>query len=111
MKEPTWEEEKEKRRHESLERHACLHKLFQEDRLAFERVRKNAIQGLINSVQDEAMRNQLLEMQASWDKRMRGAGSADNRFVLAKTFFWDHFHNVWNPRMQEISVILNRKPS
>ena len=111
MKEPTWEEAKEKRRQEALERHARLHKLFQEDRLAFERERKNAIQDLINGVRDKATKDQLLQMQASWDKRMRGAGSAHNRFVLAQTFFWDHFHNVWNPRMQELNLILNRKPN
>jgi CHASE3 domain sensor protein len=110
MKEPTWEQEKEKRREETLERHARLHKLFKEDRLAFERERKEAIQALINSVKDEDLRNRLQEMQNQWDKRMRGAGSASNRFVLAQAFFWDHFHNVWNPKMQELSLLLNRKP-
>jgi hypothetical protein len=111
VKEPTWEEEKEKRRQEALERHARLHKLFLEDRLAFEREKRNAVQGVIDSVQDQPLRKQLLEMQALWDKRMRGAGSASNRFVLAQTFFWDYFHNVWNPKMQELNLILNGKPS
>lgn len=110
MNGPTWEQEKEKRRQETLERHARLHKLFREDRLSFERERKKEIGEFINGVADETMRNRLLEVQEAWDKRMRGAGCAHNRFVLAQTFFWDHFHSVWNPRIQELNLLLNRKP-
>jgi hypothetical protein len=102
-----WEEEKEKRRKASLERHAELHRLFVEDRLAFERERRNAVQGLIDSVQDEGMRAKLCALQASWDKRMKGAGSLHNRLVLAQTFFWEHFHEVWNPTIQRLNLVLN----
>ena len=102
-----WEEEKEKRRKESLENHARLHRLFLENRFSFERERKRAVQELIDSVQDEEMKAKLLALQASWEKRMRGAGSAQNRFVLAQTFFWEHFHQVWNPTIQKLSLSLN----
>ncbi|MBW1672621.1 MAG: hypothetical protein JRJ45_03075, partial [Deltaproteobacteria bacterium] len=48
-----WEQEKEKREKESLEKHARLSKLFKEDRFAFERERKRMIDEIINSVEDE----------------------------------------------------------
>jgi hypothetical protein len=102
-----WEEEKEKRRKESLETHARLHRLFVEDRLSFERERRHAIHELIDSVKDEEMKAKLLALQASWEKRMKGAGSLHNRFVLAQTFFWEHFHGVWNPTIQGLNLALN----
>jgi len=102
-----WEEEKEKRRRESLETHDRLHRLFVEDRLSFERERRHAIQELIDSVKDEGMKAKLGALQASWDKRMKGAGSLHNRFVLAQTFFWEHFHEVWNPTIQGLNLVLN----
>lgn len=110
VNELTWEQEKEKRSQEALEKHARLHKLFREDRLAFERERRKEIREFISGVADETTRNRLLELQEAWDKRMRGAGCAHNRFVLAQTFFWDHFHNEWNPRIQELNLLLNGKP-
>jgi len=92
-----WEEEKEKREKESLARHVRLSKLFNEDRFAFERERERMIDGVINSVEDEEQRRRLRSLQESWNKKMRGAGSKYNRFVLAQTFFWEHFHEVWQP--------------
>jgi hypothetical protein len=103
----TWEEEKEKRRSESIERHARLSKLFREDRLSFERERKSAIKEFIDHVEDEGQRKRLWDLQNAWDKRMKGAGSAHNRFVLAQMFFWEHFHNVWSPAIQKFKNILN----
>ncbi|MBW2615019.1 MAG: DUF3135 domain-containing protein [Deltaproteobacteria bacterium] len=105
-----WQKEKEKREKASLERHARLSKLFKTDRLAFERERKEMIDELINSVKDEGKRSRLRAFQDSWDKKMRGAGSSHNRFVLAQTFFGEHFHEVWNPAIQKYNVILNGKP-
>ena len=99
-----WEEEKEKRVKESLERHVRLSKLFNEDRLSFERERKRMIDGVIESVEDEGQRQRLRSLQESWDKKMRGAGSKHNRFVLAQTFFWEHFYEVWQPAIQQFNL-------
>ena len=104
-----WEEEKEKRRKEALERHTRLSKLFKENRFAFERERKRMIDEVINSAEDEEQKNRLRAFQGSWDKKMRGAGSRDNRFVLAQTFFWDHFFETWTPAIQQFNFHLNGK--
>lgn len=103
-----WEEKKEERRREFIEAHNRLSTLFVEDRLSFERERKNAIKALIDSVKDEKLRRKLWELQHRWDKRMRGAGSEHNRFVLAQSFFWDHFHQVWSPAIQTLNKTLNK---
>lgn len=104
-----WEEEKEKREKESLEKHARLSKLFKEDRFAFERERKRMIDEIINSVEDEEQRNRLWALQESWDKKMKGAGSRHNRLVLSQTFFWEHFHEIWHPTIQKFNFILSSK--
>ena len=104
-----WEEKKEERRNESLGRHARLSKLFKEDRLTFERERKRMIDQVINSVEDEDQRSRLRALQESWDKKMRGAGSGHNRFVLAQTLFWEHFHEIWHPTIQKFNSTLNGK--
>ncbi len=104
-----WEEERQKREKESLERHVRLSKLFKEDRFAFERERKRMIQEVIDSSEDEEQRNRLLALQESWDKKMRGAGSRHNRFVPAQTFFWDHFFETWTPAIQQFNLHLNGK--
>jgi hypothetical protein len=103
--------EKEKREKESLEEHARLSKLFKQDRLAFERERKRKTDEVINSVEDEEQRNRLRALQESWDKKMRGAGSRHNRFVLAQTFFWQHFHEIWHPAIEKFNFALNGKTS
>ena len=89
-----WTDEKEKWRRESLEEHARLSELFKKDRFAFENERKRKIDELINSAGDEVERHRLRELQDSWDKKMRNAGSRQNRFVLAQSLFWDHFYEV-----------------
>ncbi len=108
MTDLTPEQEKELRRKEYLETHERLSRLFREDRFSFERERKNAIKALIDSVPDEEQRKRLWDLQNALDKRMKGAGSAHNRFVLAQTFFWEHFHEVWNPAIQDFNRTLNR---
>ncbi|RJR40751.1 MAG: DUF3135 domain-containing protein [Desulfobacteraceae bacterium] len=102
-----WEEEREKRRDEALKNHERLSRLFKEDRLSFERERRNAIKELIESAPNEEQKKRLWDLQNSWDKKMKGAGSAHNRMVLAKVIFWDHFHNVWNPEIQKFNKMLN----
>jgi len=104
-----WEQEKENGEKESLERHARLHRLFTEDRLAFERERKTMIDRFLHSVEDQDQRDRLRALQENWDKKMRHAGSRHNRFVLAQKLFWDHFFQVWNPGIQEASRLLNKR--
>jgi len=65
MEKLKWEQEKEKRGKESLEKHARLSKLFKEDRFVFERERKRMIDEIINSVEDEEQRNRLRVFQES----------------------------------------------
>ncbi len=109
MEKESLQEERNRKRQEALERHARLHKLFIEDRLGFERERKRLIDDFINSIEDRDKRDRLIALQKSWDRRMRHAGSAYNRFVLAKAFFWSHFHEAWQPAIQEFNVLLNGK--
>jgi hypothetical protein len=109
MNGPTWEEEKGKRSEEALVEHARLSKLFREDRFSFERERREQIKALIDSVPDEKQRERLWELQKAWDKRMKGAGSAHNRWVFCQTFFWEHFHEVWNPAIQGFNRFVNRQ--
>jgi hypothetical protein len=98
-------EEQEKRKEKALENHARLHRLFVEDRLSFERERKRTIDEFINSVKDDAQRENLRALQDSWDRKMRNAGSKHNSFVLAQTLFWEHFNEVFQPTMQKFSTI------
>ena len=98
-----WTDEKEKWRRESLEEHARLSELFKKDRFAFENERKRKIDELINSARDEGVMDRLRALQDSWDKKMRNAGSRHNRFVLAQTLFWEHFYEVWQQALQQLT--------
>ncbi len=91
-----------------MERHARLARLFKEDRFTFERERRRMIDEVIQSAEDDDLKAKLHAMQDEWNRRMQGAGSLHNRFVLAKTFFWEHFHGVWQPAVQEMNRLLNR---
>ncbi|MBW1715969.1 MAG: DUF3135 domain-containing protein [Deltaproteobacteria bacterium] len=105
-----WKEQKVEREKRSLERHAKLSRLFREDRLVFERERKRMIDEAINSAEDEEQKNRLRTLQEGWDKKMRGAVSGHNRFVLAQTIFWEHFNEVWHPAIRKFDLLLNSKP-
>ena len=105
-----WAEEKEERRKKALEEHARLHRLFVEDRLAFERERKKMIDTVINSARSEEEKEKLRALQAKWDKRMKGAGTKNNRLVLAQMFFWEHFQEKFNPALQHLNAVLNGSP-
>lgn len=95
------EERHENTRKEALEEHARLHKLFKEDRFAFERERKRMVEEVINGAKDTKQRKKLKALQESWDRKMKNAGSAHNRFVLAQHLFVEHVNKVWNPTMEE----------
>ena len=101
-----WEEEKEQRKAEYLKRHAWMARLFVEDRLAFERERKRLLDEFFRSIDDEGRRQRLRALQSSFEQKMKHAGSAHNRFVLAQTFFWDHFHSTWQPGIQKMNTLL-----
>jgi len=103
MNSKEWDKEREEREREAAETHAALHKLFVEDRFSFERERKRMIDDLINSVEDEGRRKALRSLQATWDKRMKGAGSEHNRFVLAQSLFWEHFYEKWLPALKKLT--------
>ena len=104
-----WEKEKKSREKASLEKHTRLSELFRKDRFAFEQERKRMINEVINSAEDEGQRKRLKNLQASWDKKMRGAGSRYNRLVLAQTFFWDHFYENWLPAIKRFDLQVNSK--
>ena len=107
MDKMNWAESKEQRENEAVEEHECLHKLFKENRFAFELERKRAIEKIINSARTEQEKEKLRALQAGWDNRLKNAGTKDNRFIMAQTMFWDHFNNVWTPAIQELNVVLN----
>mgnify|MGYP006309259099 CR=1 FL=1 len=105
----SWEPDKEKREQEALERHARLARLYKEDRFSFERERRRMIDEVIESAGDDDQKARLRAFQESWNRRMKNAGSRQNRFVLAKAFFWEHFHGVWQPAIEELNKALNRR--
>lgn len=109
MEKKNLQEERNRNRQAALKEHARLHTLFVEDRLSFERERKRIIDDFLNSIDERDKRDSLIGLQKSWDKRMRNAGSAHNRLVLAKAFFWSHFHEIWQPAIQEFNALLNGK--
>jgi len=107
MESLNWEEEKGEIKKRALKEHSRRHKLFVEDRLSFERERKQIIDEFINSVEDEERRKKLRELQDSWDHKMKNAGSKHNRFVLAQFLFWKHFNEKWQPAIQQFKTVLN----
>lgn len=99
-----WDRERKERERKAVEMHAEMHRLFIEDRLAFERKRKRMIDELINSAEDEERRNALRSLQASWDKKMKGAGSGHNRFILAQTLFYEHVNEKFLPALRGLRL-------
>lgn len=102
-----WHEEREKIREQALETHRRRCRLFEENRFAFELERKRAIREVIDSAPDPELRKKLEAWQASWDMKMRHAGSPHNRFTLAQAFFWDHFFEDWLPTIRDMNERLN----
>ena len=99
--------EKKKEKEEALKRHARLHKLYCEDRLAFEKERKRAINELIESVQDDELRNKMNALQESWDTMMKKAGSGENRLIVAQTLFSKYCYEIWSPLIQRFNSSFN----
>ncbi len=97
---------KEELRIKALKWHNQMSRLFRDDRLAFERERKRLFDEFFNGIKDEEDRRRLRTMQASFDQKMKNAGSEHNRFILAQTIFWDHFHNIWQPGIHKINAVL-----
>ncbi len=102
-----WQQDREERRRKALEQHERLHRLFKEDRFAFERWRRQAIEEVINSAPDPELRAKLWKQQEDWERRMKNAGTPQNRLVLAKTFFWAHFFEKWMPAIEEFQQTLS----
>ena len=98
-----WEEERITIKKNAIERHERLHKLFIENRFAFEIERKKMLDEIIESAADEDQKKRLRTIQESWDEKMKKAGSKNNRLILAQHLFWDHVENIWNPFIQECS--------
>lgn len=98
-----WEEERKTINEKAIAQHERLHKLFNENRFAFEIERKKMINEIIEKADNEDQKKSLKAIQESWDKKMKKAGSKHNRFVLAQHLFWDHVENIWNPFIQECS--------
>ena len=102
-----WADKKEEREKAALERHARLCALFRENRFMFELERKRLVAEVIDGAPDEALRAKLRSFQESWDRKMKSAGSEHNRYVLAQSFFWEHFHEKWQPAIREINQRIN----
>lgn len=98
-----WEEERKKLNKKAIEQHERLHKLFNENRFAFEIERKKMLNDVIENAPTETQKKRLRAIQDSWDNKMKKAGSKHNRLVLAQHLFWDHVENIWNPFIQECS--------
>ena len=98
-----WEEEQKSNEKKAIAEHERLHRLFKENRFAFEIERKKMLNEIIESAGSEAQKERLRVMQESWDNTMKKAGSKHNRLVLAQHLFWEHVNNIWNPSIQEFS--------
>jgi hypothetical protein len=89
MEKIRWEDDKEKRKNKALAVHFRLSRMFKEDRLSFERERRRLIEELIEQAPTDQKREKLRSLQDEIDKRLRGAGSGHNRFVLMQNLFWN----------------------
>ena len=103
MEESNWEEERKVIEEKALSEHERLHKLFNDNRFAFELEKRKMINEIIEQARDEDRKKRLRDIQESWDNKMKKAGSKYNRFVIAQNLFWDHVENIWNPFLQECS--------
>ncbi len=98
-----WEEERKLINENAIAQHERLHKLFKENRFAFEIERKKMINEIIENAANEDQKKRLKKIQESWDNKMKKAGTKSNRFTLAQHLFWEHVENIWNPFIQEFS--------
>ena len=89
-----WEEEKTTRRKIYIEKHERLHRLFIENPFFFEQEKRKMINEIIDRVKNEMLQKKLISLQSSWDRKMRKAGSKENRFILAQFLFWEWIQKV-----------------
>ena len=85
-------EARDQRKRKAEAYHDRMSKLFKENRFMFEIERKKAVDEAIRKAR-KRKRAELTALQEGWDSRLKNAGSEHNRFVLAKTFFWDFILN------------------
>ena len=90
------DKEKEEREKKSLEEHERRSKLFKENRFMFEIERKKEIEALIKNAPPE-YQEKLKEIQAEWDRTVKGAGNKHNRLVLAEHMLMDYFQRSFVP--------------
>ena len=96
-------QEKEASTKAALAEHERLSKLFKEKPLMFEIERKQKIEALINTARTEEEKARLREMQATWDKTMKGAGNKHNRLVLAEKMLMEHFREKFVPAINDLN--------
>lgn len=89
MRPTKWEEGREEREKQGLAFHARMASLYREDRLAFERERRRLVNEVINGAQTDVAKQKLRALQDSIDKKLRGARSEHNRFILMQKLFWE----------------------
>lgn len=93
---------------EFFKEHDRLAKLYVTDRFAFEMERKQIIDKTIdNMCCNEEFKEKLRVQQKDWDRILKGAGSAENRFAMIQALFWHHVVNEWQPALQEFLTTLN----
>lgn len=99
---------KAERERECLKEHDRLANLFATDRFAFELERKRMIDKTIDEMHcsDEAKEN-LRRQQKDWNRVLKGAGSAENRFAMIQVLFWHHIVNKWQPALQKFLTTTN----
>ena len=91
-----------------LNEHDRLANLFVTDRFAFELERKRIIHKAIDDMGcSEESNEKLRTQQKEWDRILKGAGSAENRFAMIQALFWHHVVNEWQPALQKYVTTLN----
>jgi hypothetical protein len=82
-----------------IEEHDRLSDLFRNDRVSFERERRRLIHAVIDRSTTVTGKRRLINLQERWDRILKHAGSAHNRFILIQMLFWDQVNNRWLPAL------------
>lgn len=72
----------------ALAEHERLHRLFKENRFAFELERKQAIETAIERARTLRFKKELQKIQDRVDHILNHSGSSHNRLVLMQMMFW-----------------------
>ncbi len=72
----------------ALAEHERLHRLFRENRFAFELERKQAIETAIGRARTRRLKEELQNIQDKVDHILNHSGSAHNRLILMQMVFW-----------------------